>query len=356
MPPCYTEHSSVCNAAPDDLPQPISMYVDGVAYSRTDTAIGIWCHFALSKTRHLIAVLRKSECLGWDTFYPVWLMIAWSLEHMLNGVYPSQRHDGAEFTAGDQHRADLSGTRLPFKAVCLWIKSDISEYSATFGLPGLGDAISSCPFCFSSSDDLDAFYRTSDLSAEGAGFPEKTAAVYDHACTSCETVIRLSPADRSTVVRNLHYSKNKRGPGGRSLLVDLPHLGLRKRMRVEPSKYLANVAALEMVDHNVDVVFWDHTKDTTCRHRNPILSAATGVTIKALGIDWMHSIALGPAQFVLHPLMWAIIVANIFIIVGGSDSVAELSFARIRDELFTWYEAESKAGRQSPETHTIVLR
>ena len=72
LPQAYTSHP-VVQSTPDRV-VPITLYMDGVAYSQTDTVVGIWCQNALTNTRHLAALARKRLCCrcgrrGWCTFW-----------------------------------------------------------------------------------------------------------------------------------------------------------------------------------------------------------------------------------------------------------------------------------------------
>ena len=222
LPPCYSQHEAVMTAGPEELVHPVSLYVDGVSFSRTDSCLGIWAKFALSEKRHLLVSVKKSEvcscgCRGWDTMYPIWDMIAWSLEHLLKGRHPRSRHDGEQFRDTEVDRAALADTELGFKALCLWIKSDIAEYSGTLGLPGHNDTVSPCPWCFLTFDDADSFFDASGLSPVGSSFPEKTFEAYERACASCETLVTLTEQNRSLIAKALSYDKAKGGSAGRAL-------------------------------------------------------------------------------------------------------------------------------------------
>jgi hypothetical protein len=226
------------------------------------------------------------------------------------------------------------------------VKSDIAEYSHNLGFPGLNDSISPCIWCFG-TPDLETFYSTAGLSPLGSGFVAKTEEAYREACRKCETKLRLSPADRNRVVRNLDYDKRKKdGAGGRALSADIPELGLSKGFRIEPSAELPNVGDLETVSAAVEVTFWNHKQETSTRHRNPLFSDKTGVTSDCLGIDIMHTSALGTTQFVIHPLMWRLVEVNVFKVVGAAATVRELTFGRIKEMLFQWLSVEAQAGRR----------
>eukprot|EP00969_Alexandrium_andersonii_P043431 1904242-Alexandrium_andersonii.AAC.1 len=128
LPPVYLGHPVVKEAAATtgEPVHPLSIYLDGVAFSRTDSCLGLWCYAALTGNRYLIAAVRRSEicgcgCRGWCTLHSLWAMVSWSLHHLLLGRHPSSRHDGTPFRREEQWRADLAGQPLGYRAVVLFI-------------------------------------------------------------------------------------------------------------------------------------------------------------------------------------------------------------------------------------------
>ena len=53
LPDIYTEHPAMVGSPPGTRIHPVSLYIDGVAYLRLDSCLGIWCYFALTKKRKL---------------------------------------------------------------------------------------------------------------------------------------------------------------------------------------------------------------------------------------------------------------------------------------------------------------
>ena len=308
-------------------------------------------HFALGGKRHLLAVLKKSEmcscgCKHWDSLFPVWTFLAWGFEHLLKGEHPGARHDLTPFRDSEPQRRDRAGNAIGFKALCMFIKSDISEYSSSFGLPGLADAIVSCPFCYETSD-TSAFYSTMGLSPLGSGFASKRAECYNTSSSLCETFVTLDAANQKAITRLLAFDKSRGGGGGRALVADLPELGLAKGMRLEPTiGGVVDVASFEAAPLGTRVCFWDRTKETLCRHRHPLFRAGTGCSITILGVDWMHTACLGVVQYMVHAVLWAIVFANPFLVPGTTASViTELVFSRMKDALFSFYDDELTHGR-----------
>eukprot|EP00969_Alexandrium_andersonii_P291546 12886049-Alexandrium_andersonii.AAC.1 len=57
LPPAYTQHA-VVQGSPSRV-WPIAVYMDGVAYTQSDTVVGMWVTNMVSQTRHLVALVRK---------------------------------------------------------------------------------------------------------------------------------------------------------------------------------------------------------------------------------------------------------------------------------------------------------
>lgn len=301
LPLCYTEDPVVRDADPDVPVFPASIYIDGVSFSRTDSCLGVWIHISLSNERHLLAVFRRTEvcgcgCKGWCSLGPLWACIAWSIIHLRQGIHPTHRHDGTEFGEDEAWRRTLAGKSLGFKAVVIVLKSDISEYSHSMGLPSTNDSVSPCLFCFSSLDD---FFSTAALTPSACGFPTKELHHYDRACRNCEISLVINMEARRLIGPHLVYVKSKNAIAGRVLNDDIPSLALLKGDRLEPSPGLWNVDAFEETAVPFRATFWRRSAETLARHRNPMISASTGITPKHIGIDWMHTISLGIAQLAL---------------------------------------------------------
>ncbi len=124
MPPFYSNQPVVKDAAAGQVVHPIALYMDGVAFQRQDSVLGVWCYHLFSSRRHLIAVVRRSEmcncgCRGWCTLYPLLNMVAWSLTSMVAGLWPAARHDGMPWDEKDSDRQDKGAVPFGWKAVCV---------------------------------------------------------------------------------------------------------------------------------------------------------------------------------------------------------------------------------------------
>jgi len=123
LPPTYDTHPVKTSAPPGVPVFPIALYVDAVPFSRYDSAVGFYGYCMLTGIRHLFAALRKCDlckcgCGGWCSYYPVFLMIAWSLVAGAKGVWPLSRHDETDFwpTEGDDIRRNMAGHSIEYRA------------------------------------------------------------------------------------------------------------------------------------------------------------------------------------------------------------------------------------------------
>ena len=306
LPKIYTDHPAVLAAPADVEVHPICLYLDGVGYSRLDSCLGIWCYFLLTGRRHLCAVLRRCElcscgCKGWCSLSPVFTCLAWSLSSMLRGCHPSSRHDGSPWRPSDEERASKAGAPLQWRAVCVLLKGDWYEYAHSLGFPSWADGVAPCPLCFATPDN---FFSATGLSVFSPGHARKELDHYLRACERCEVQVELDRPKQVQVRAALLYDKRKQGAHGRAVQVDIPELGLAKHDRVEPAPSMLDIASLDDAATPCLATFWRTQQETLTRHRNPLFSAATGMSPQSLGLDWMHVLSLGVFRVLLMNLVW----------------------------------------------------
>ena len=154
LPPNYFSHPVVRAQAPKRGTRsvfPFGVYVDGVSFARSETAVGFWLWEFGSDMRWLLTVVRKADlcqcsCRGWCTMWQVFDALRWSVACMATGLHPTHNYDGKEF-GDDLARASLAGTRIGCRGCIIALRCDMSELATSFGLPSWADTLSPCPWC-----------------------------------------------------------------------------------------------------------------------------------------------------------------------------------------------------------------
>eukprot|EP00959_Pyramimonas_sp_CCMP1952_P128491 2686987-Pyramimonas_sp.AAC.1 len=93
---------------------PLALYLDKVPYTDDESSLAIAVHLLSTGKRHLVAVIRVSDmcdcgCSHWCSYFPIYSAIAWSLGALVNGEYPSARHDQKDWNECDVERRTLGG-------------------------------------------------------------------------------------------------------------------------------------------------------------------------------------------------------------------------------------------------------
>lgn len=355
LPPLYFDHE-VVRACPVGMRvHPICIYVDAVAFDRQDSILGFWGYHMLSKRRHLLACIRKSEmcgcsCAGWCSVHPILTFVAWSLRTLVDGAQPSCKHDGSAFGSGDEARAAAASVPFGFKAICCLVKGDWGEMVHSLGLPAWNDSKSPCPMCLCRVEDLYTLEGFSPLEMPAG---TKTQAHYLEACVKCEHHAVLDGDDLVRVRSALTYDNKSGGSKGRAILSDFGHLGLQRRDRLEMSEELPDVSTIDHIAAGpLTVTFWRRSAETFVRKRNPLFGPGTGTTIEHLACDWLHCLSLGVFRFWLGFLFWALVKADAWHINVPLANRLESSMCQLNDDLGQWYREEETQGR----LHTRVPR
>ena len=120
----------------------LGIHGDGVPcnYDRTESVFAISISLPgiggkWQRMRIPIVVLPKSRICA-ETMYDVFEVIAWSLRHLLNGIWPSERHNGEPWreAASDKARKKRHGS-LGIRAALVEVRGDWEFYSQVFGFP-----------------------------------------------------------------------------------------------------------------------------------------------------------------------------------------------------------------------------
>ena len=249
MPRCFHDHPVTRSAAGSGQPvRPISVYLDGVQFTREDSVLGFWVVCHLTNKRFLSALVRKSElcqcgCRGWCSLHPIFTMLAWSFRALACGVFPSEDPARQEL---DPIRANFSGERMQFRAAVLFIKGDWMEYCSTLGFPSWNSEANPCFLCHA---DRNTAYELRGLSALTLPWATKTAHDYSAACAACEITVPLE-ADSWRIVRaQLKYTYSKtRKLRGRVMQSGFSKLGLQKTTGSSPAR-MCQILALALMQH-----------------------------------------------------------------------------------------------------------
>ena len=357
--PLLGQHPVVARSPAGTIVVPCALYLDGVSFINRDSALGVWLVNLATQKRHLLMALRKRSscrcgCKTWCTLHTALSYVAWGLSALAEGRYPPCRHDGSSWAPTDPNHG-LAGQGLGFCAAVVMVKGDWAEFTKTLGFPAWNAVTHPCFACHCSGGANGSMRQHAGSSPLALPWRPKTAEDYEGACQACEQrVVVTSAAQLERLAGTLMYDKRlKTGSHGRCLARHFPELGLRKGMRLEPSETcpdVGNVEHLNVPHAGLPLVFWDRSRETIARHRNPLFSRTLGLTIESLVADEMHTVFLGPMQDAVLAVFWRCIDANVYA-VGAPlawDVQVQLTVGRLRRELFEWYRAERQQHPEKP--------
>ena len=340
LPEAYYQHTVV--ASPGAPVFPLGIFIDGVKFQKHDGIICFYVFNLLSGVRHLCAVLRKSSvckcgCKGWCSYYPVLRFLHWSLEAMAAGVFPSCGPFGEDLLQTE--RAATAGRLMVCRFAALQIKGDWAEFALTLGFPTWSHARYPCLFCQCTAESMHLHHGSNPLQLP---WPENNADTYDRACSACEQRRWLNAVDHARLKGLLAYDKRRQGSRGRALIQDVPSLHLWKGDRLEPCANLPDVGAFEeLATFPVEIVWWRPAAETSARHRNPLLSASIGVSLRTIVVDLLHTMHLGVLHRYVRSALWHMIDAGVWRVPqeAASDAEARLTLTtlQMRAELLAWY-------------------
>jgi hypothetical protein len=343
LPAAYHEHPVVKRAQEEgEVAVPLALYLDAVPYSQTDGVLGIWIECVCTARSWLCCVLRRRHvcrcgCRGWCSYFPIFQWLQWSIMCISTGIFPTSRHDEAEWKTSDRARQGRGGTRLPARGAVIYVKGDWSEYSHTLGLPLWSDGLRPCFCCAGCGEDL---YVAHGCSTNGLRWPLNDSGEYDRACRQCEFRVRVTAENKEFVSDRLRYDKRKNdGSHGRALTQNVDLLGLRANDRLEPSPTLPDVSKFEDLITPAFVTFWRSSSETSARHRNPLFQNpdVTGITLMSLTIDLLHAFYLGVLQKWCALAVWFLFESHIFGNIGTADEILQRSVSVFRSQLINFY-------------------
>ena len=329
------------------------IYMDGVPTTRRDGVFGVWVRLLVSDKRHLCVVMQKSRlcrcgCRGWCTFFPIFHWLGCCCKAMGNGKFLDARPDGQPWLPSDSERLIRVGLQLAFIGACIYIKGDWAEFAFTMALASWAEVANPCFECFSL---MSTWMNDYALDVTEYPFQLTTPADYDASCTACEHMVTVSSrAMHSHLSRLLAYDRrdDHRGSHGRALTADVDALGLKWGDRLEPFELLQDVGLgfdeLEpSAERPVQLLFWRPSSASRAKHRNPLFSAGTGITIHSLLEEFMHCFHLGVLKDFLTQLVWELLLSDAFRVTRRADrppnqqEILEEGCELLRAGLLTWY-------------------
>ena len=326
---------------------PFGLFVDGAAYSLTDSTIGIWMINLITRRRHLIGSVRSSllcacGCRGYCSLFSVFYFLACQFQLLADAVHALARHDGKPWSALDRLRsvATHAGQAMTYAVCLVFLQCDWAEYAKTFAFPAWNDLVRPCFGCNGFGEMLQRLRGVSSISMPSRSNDEID---YFTACDRCEIRLQLDAADHAIVCASLFYDKRS-GDGGKGRCVrgNLALSGnqsLQVGDRLEPSATLLNVGDFDAVKvFPYSVVFWRPSSETMARHRNPIFNLGIGLTPRrVMTVDLLHTFYLGLFQRFCRIAAWILIQSGIFGAVGTMDQRVQVSILALANMLGHWY-------------------
>ena len=341
LPPAYFDHP-VVKAAGSDLVVPLALYVDAVPYSLNDSVIGWWMVNLVTGKRYLWGLLRKQHacrcgCRIWDSCFAFFRLVVWFLLALAAGRFPCERHDGTPFPPSDKARAELAGKSLPFKAACIFVKGDWSEFSTTFGFPSWADGLRPCFDCNAHGADQ---YIAAGNSADHLRWRINGDADYGASCQQCLHTVHVPTVDvRNRIASRLRYDKRKAGSNGRALSNGIPELHLEADDRLEPSESVPDAGSFEVLAPPFTALFWRRSLESHSRRPNPLFLSNLGITSRSLAVDTLHAFYLGVMKVWAAITVWHILQSGIYGAAGTGDENVSVAILSMRSALMSFYKS-----------------
>ena len=192
--PAFDSHPVVRTGGPK-MSYPLAIYIDGVAFLKRDSCIGMWIVNLATGRRHVTIVLRKRElcrcaCKGWCTIYGALDCLKWQLAYLARGELPPTRHDGAPWVEGS-YKQFSPGQAFGWKAVVVMVKADWAEYAHTMAYRSWAHHEHPCFLCDAKGGPGGNLHTYEGWSTTGMPFAPKTARVYDDACRALERTVTI---------------------------------------------------------------------------------------------------------------------------------------------------------------------
>ena len=358
-PTAFHKHPVMTKASGQAVP--LALYLDGAQYSKVGATVLVFVLVNMvSGTKHLISTLNKRilcrcGCRGWCTLHPVLQFIAWSLDALATGTFPTSQHEGAPWPGGQESRSSLGGMPLACGiAAVQQVRGDWAEFSHSLGLPTWRSSNFPCLWCAADRDNLYNFTHEED---EADQWATTDHASYAEACEKCEIWVTISsPSVQQEIADKLFYDKRTYGSRGRCLKQAIPILGLLSGDRLEPSAQVPNVGLFEDLDLPRTVCFWRVSEETLTKHRNPLFGSISGLSLQSLKVDTLHCLALGVWQSACSAILQAMVDEDLYCAkeAGATtvESRAQHTVTHVQAELTAFQSQLRRAGRSCTAVST----
>ena len=358
LPPSYTQHCIV-ESSPDEDVLPMSLYMDGLPYSHTDSVVGVWLINMISGMRHMVAVIRKRICCkcgcrSFCTFNALHRFIHWSLSALADKMYPQRRHDQLPWQERDAHRASVAGQPTRLRAALCQIKGDWSEFCSRFGLPNWQSNMRPCFLCNASPDQLFSIRGVSPISLPWC---LNDPAAYFTAIARCEITVVINAVQYSRLRALMKYDKRAIGSGGLALtsIQGIEDLNLLPGDRLEPNENLYDIGdffTLSILP--VALRFWRRANETIALRRCALFDARLGITPdRTICADVLHTFHLGILLEFAKLALWRLLDAGVWgPLEGNLEESLRIAVLTLRNSLWSWYEQRHET---FPEEHLTRL-
>ena len=232
----------------------------------------------------------------------------WGLDALACGFWPSQPPDRETWTGEDTFRLEKAGTRLGFRAACLYIMSDWEAVSSYLGCPTWSSNTCPCPLCPALKSNWHEYSDCPDFR-----YCEHPTNAHKDACERNEVWITVNTLEeRDMLVAQGGFAFDRRKTGGRGLVItaDLGALNsesaaLKAGDCLRSQDSLPDIALYGSMVPPKRLCFWRKCPGSIINVRNPIFGSEIGVTISgSLAVDWLHTGPLGVLSFVVLECVW----------------------------------------------------
>ena len=115
---------------------------------------------ANSSLRIPITVINKKHGVKWQTMHSILAVVAWSMQCMGAGFWPSKNHLGDAFGPQERQRTRMANTSLGYRAFLVEVKGDWALLADVFRFPSWRSKDGCCWLCNVKPSTLHDFSST----------------------------------------------------------------------------------------------------------------------------------------------------------------------------------------------------